>query len=243
MNRLIARAFLLTSLIVCGGAMAADPVQPVTTDSRIKTFVYNENDVFALDTYYGYQCNIELGLQEEVETISVGDRAGWQIVPSGRRLFIRPLEPGLHTNMTVVTSQHAYQFDLSSGQGESKPPRDLAYVVRFYYPQEDAAQQGVMLQSSDLARASGGQAHVNLNYTYSGSDAIAPLKIYDDGRATYFKFAPGSTPSAVSMVRADGAETPVPAKMSGGYLVVPGTARQFVLRQGALAVTVYNEGS
>lgn len=129
---------LLLGAAVPGMAMAqAAPAQaPVATDSRVKTFVYNENDVYNLLTYYGFQSNVEFGPKETIETVSIGDRAGWQVVPAGRRLFIRAVANELHTNMTVVTNLRAYQFDLRATDPATVPQEELVYVIRFFYPDE-----------------------------------------------------------------------------------------------------------
>lgn len=116
---------------------SASAQDAVVTDSRIKTLVYSANDVFSLLTVYGYQSNIEFSDKEEIQTVSVGDRVGWQIVASGNRLFIRPQEFGAHTNMSVITNKRSYQFDLKSAQDENLPEsEELVYVVRFFYPEE-----------------------------------------------------------------------------------------------------------
>lgn len=133
-ERLILRCAVISLAALLLGAFTAGT--PITTDSRIKTFVYNENDVYRLLTHYGYQLNIEFGKKELIQTISVGDRAGWQIVPNGRRLFVRAMQDKAHTNMTVVTNKRAYQFDLYSAQPDNKGWDELVYVVRFYYADE-----------------------------------------------------------------------------------------------------------
>ena len=130
-----ALAFVATTCIALlpAGAHA----QPITSDSRIKTFVYNPNEVFSITTHYGYQSNIEFAQKESIETISVGDRVGWQVVPAGRRLFIRAMEENARTNMTVVTNQRAYQFELRSSSASAVIGSEaLTYVVRFFYPSE-----------------------------------------------------------------------------------------------------------
>lgn len=113
---------------------------PVPTDSRIKTLVYNANDVYRVLTHYGYQMNIEFGKDEEIETISVGDRVGWQITPAEDRLFIRAMDDKSHTNMTVITNEHTYQFDLYSSKPGENGWDELVYVVRFFYPPEGNSQ-------------------------------------------------------------------------------------------------------
>lgn len=134
----------LTVLLLPLGAHAYGVGTPIATDSRIKTFVYNENDVYRLLTHYGYQLNIEFGNKEEIETISVGDRTGWQIIPAGQRLFVRGMEDKAHTNMTVVTNRHAYQFDLYSSPPGEQGWDELVYVVRFYYPEDQDIQTAAM---------------------------------------------------------------------------------------------------
>ena len=128
------KTILCLSLLLCSPAWGADVPVPVATDSRIKTFVYSENDVFNLVTHYGYQSNVEFGLTEQIERVSLGETSSWQIVPDGRRLFVRALTTNAHTNMTVITNRHAYPFDLTSVPTPTTPNEELAYVVRFFYP-------------------------------------------------------------------------------------------------------------
>jgi type IV secretion system protein VirB9 len=110
--------------------------EPITTDNRVKTYVYNENEVFPLVIFYGYQTSIEFAKGEEISTISMGDSYSWSMTPVGRRLFVKPLEENMHTNMTIITNKRAYQFDLFSKKIDGEFNNDLVYVMRFYYPEE-----------------------------------------------------------------------------------------------------------
>ncbi len=112
----------------------AQPV-PTTTDSRIRTLVYNPNEVYELKFYYGYQSFIEFADSEEIEMISIGEAFAWRITPAGKRLFIRPLEVAAHTNMTIITNKRTYHFDIRSGEYDGRADEELVYTVRFYYPQ------------------------------------------------------------------------------------------------------------
>lgn len=107
---------------------------PITTDSRIKTLVYNPNEVYQLKFYYGYQSFIEFSEDESIEMISIGESFAWRLTPAGKRLFIRPLEIAAHTNMSIITNKRAYQFDIQSGEYDGKSDQELVYVVRFFYP-------------------------------------------------------------------------------------------------------------
>ena len=224
---------------------AAVATLPVVTDSRIKTFVYNENDVYDVVTHYGYQCNVEFGLNESVETISLGDRVPFEVIPAGRRLFIRATTTNARTNMTVVTNKRAYQFDLASVPAPMTPNEELVYVVRFFYPSEAKKQMSPFPEkasfSSPTAVAST-PGEYNYKYTFSGSDMLAPLKIFDDGRSTYFKFPPAisGTPS-IFTVDESGKETMLLPRSSGEYLVVDNISPRFAIKQGKDTVMVYNE--
>ncbi|MEK6734193.1 MAG: TrbG/VirB9 family P-type conjugative transfer protein [Pseudomonadota bacterium] len=110
--------------------------EPITTDNRIKTYVYNENEIYPLVIFYGYQTSIEFAKGEEIATISMGDSYAWQINPIGHRLFVKPLEENMHTNMTIITNRRAYQFDLFSKKVEPNFDNEIVYVMRFYYPDQ-----------------------------------------------------------------------------------------------------------
>lgn len=140
--------FVVSALSV--PAMAYVTGTPVPTDSRIKTFVYNANDVFRVLTHYGYQMNIEFSDDEEIDTVSVGDRSGWQITPTENRIFVRAMEDKAHTNMTVITDKRTYQFDLYSAQPGQQGWDELVYVVRFFYPPANANQFAARPQAQPM---------------------------------------------------------------------------------------------
>lgn len=213
---------------------------PVVSDSRVKTFVYNENEIFPIYTQYGYQTNIEFGLGEDIQTISVGDRVSWQIIPAGRRLFIQTIQENAHTNLTVVTNRRAYQFDLRSVNGKKTDEDKLVYVARFYYPDE-VKRPRAGIQAPDQLVAAPVEDSFNFRYTYTGNADFTPVKVFDDGASTYFQIQ-GAMPHFFAVDK-QGHEHAVNAVSQAGYLVVPSTAKQFVLRSPAGYICVYNEAT
>ena len=121
--------------MLCMIALPCIAQTPITTDSRIRTLVYNPNEVYELKFYYNYQSFIEFSEDEEIEMISVGEAFAWRLTPAGKRLFIRPLEIAAHTNMTIITNRRIYHFDIISDEFTGKADEDLVYTVRFFYPQ------------------------------------------------------------------------------------------------------------
>jgi type IV secretion system protein VirB9 len=266
------RAHLFAPLLLIIASIAAPVIAsaetPIVTDSRIKTFVYNENEVFNVVTHYGYQSNIEFGANESIEAISVGDRVGWQITPSGRRLFVRAMEDKAHTNMTVVTNKRAYQFDLrEAGTAALLPSEELVYVIRFYYPDEpgmtppppvvdvSALVPASPVTSAPLAPvtapatiapvpASRVSQALNYNYTFTGTGSATPTKIYDDGHATYFTFAATSIKPRIAVISASGKEISIPTnRNSEGIWMVNTIASRFIIKSGNSRVIVYNESA
>jgi type IV secretion system protein VirB9 len=232
------------SLGVCLMMPALAQQRPVITDSRVKTLVYNENDVYSVLTHYGYQSNIEFHPKERIQTVVLGDRVNWQVIPAGRRLFIRPLEESLHTNMTVVTSERSYQFDLRSNAGGNlKGDEELVYVVRFYYPEDDQKYLPAVYASGvapSYAAPMIAAPTVNYRYSFTGPDGLAPSKIFDDGQTTTLLLP--RQPDSVSVVTADGREAPVAAsRQADGTTVVNLVAPRMNLRYGSAIVSIYNE--
>lgn len=298
-------------------AQAAAPM-PTGNDPRMVQLVYNPGDVYTITTRYGYQTNIVLAPNEEIETISVGDKSMWQIIPAGTRIFIRPMEEDIMTNMTVLTNKHSYQFDIKSlGPAETE---GNVYVASFLFPEDIAAQQAAAQAAAAQAAAEaahyaalaaqppvpaidpnvapppaasapmappsapqtplpssipfGGPtpppgspvdttpapivnamtppaaqtplpsnaANANYNYTYSGSDTLAPLQVFDDGKSTYLKYAnlTGPLPDAY-ILSPDGNVVSASRSVSGEYVVVDAVVPEMILKNGNASIHVFNE--
>jgi type IV secretion system protein VirB9 len=128
--RTVFAALVALPMLYANSAFAA------SGDSRMKTYIYGKNDIFRIVTSYGYQSSIELDPEEIVETVSLGNSAAFKINPAGSRIFLRPLQMMQTTNMTVVTDKRTYLFEVVS---TDESAADVMYVVRFYYPDVNAA--------------------------------------------------------------------------------------------------------
>ncbi len=133
----IAKQLILTLLLILSSnSFAFQEDLPITRDTRIKTYIYNPNEVYLLVLHYGFQSHIEFAQGESIETISLGDSYAWKITPLANRLFIRPLEKNIRTNMTIITNKRAYQFDIVSKELEEGEEQDLVYQIKFFYPKK-----------------------------------------------------------------------------------------------------------
>ncbi len=138
---LFVAAILVHSVIAnaCAGNMHIDndiDDLAITTDNRIKTYIHNPNEVYLLVLHFGFQSSIEFAKNEEIQNIVLGESYAWKMTPLANRLFIKPLEKNIRTNMTIITNKRTYQFDVVSKELEEGREKDLVYVVRFYYPKK-----------------------------------------------------------------------------------------------------------
>lgn len=241
--------------------------EPLVVDSRIRTLIYNENEVYRLITDYGYQSNIVFSEKERVRTLSIGDSVPFKITPSGNRIFVKTLQRGHLTNMTIVTNKRVYQFELSS---IIKSARDITYVMRFFYPQEDLeaiADEDIENISeivvdefddgsspsiprseniSEVAKQpSLSEKDFNYSYSISGPDGdfdFSPSQIFDNGNSTFMKFAP-ETANIVNLfeVTKDGIEQPLAVRFEGEYLVIDKALGKIAVRLGSDIICVYND--
>ncbi len=179
---------LILVLVVNTTALAIRESRPTPIDSRIRVLIYNPDDVFKFTGYYGYQASIEFAKDEEVISISMGDTTSWQIVPAGHRIFIKPVEHDATTNMTLITNKRTYFFELYAEETEDMRDPDMVFNVRFIYPDEEEEEHLKVYSTSSSTPDLAHPEKYNFNYSISGSEEIAPVKVFDDGEFTYLQF-------------------------------------------------------
>lgn len=227
-------------------AFAIRESMPTPIDSRIRVMVYNPNDVFKFTGYYGYQASIELANSEEVVSISMGDTTSWQIVPSGNRIFIKPMDPDATTNMTLITNKRTYFFELYAE--ETKDIRDpgMVFNVKFLYPDEDEEDHIRTFSSSSSSGPDlNHPENFNFHYSISGSEEIAPIKIFDDGEFTYLQFREKNNEiPAILAVDEDLRESMVNFHLdpnNSNMVVIEQVFHKLTLRAGKKIVCIFNE--
>jgi len=212
-----------------------------SVDSRIKVMTYSPDDVHRYTGYYGYQANIEFAEGESVDSISMGDTTAWQIIPAGRRIFLKPMEDNATTNMTILTNKRIYYFELHAEEAEDINDPKMVFTVRFLYPDEN--QSDIRHFASNVAPdLISDSEKLNFKYTISGSELVSPVKIFDDGDFTYFQFKDKNTPvPAFFIVDSEGHEEIVNYRVSGKYFVIERVVSKFTLRYGKEVLCVFNE--
>ena len=223
--------------------------RPLPGDHRLRVITYNPNVMHHYVGFYDYQASILLEQDEKVQTLSMGgDPSTWQIVPSGNRIFIKPIADNpddAKTNMLLITNKRIYHFILEAAEvgleGINDP--NLVFETRFVYP--DAVGTDIVKtyssKLSDVPDLSEPEKY-NFNYTISGSEEIAPIRVFDDAEFTYFQFNKTNAEiPAFFLVDSEGNEALINYRAVQDYIIVERVTSQYTLRHGNDAVCVFNE--
>lgn len=214
----------LLLLLLAPAAEAQIRPRPTGVNAHVQSVDFVAGQVVQLQSAPGFQVMVELAPDEHVENVAIGDSAAWQVSlnHSGNRLFLKPLQADVSTNMTVVSDTRLYLFDLNA---IAAPAPDTPYTVLFRYP-----------APVTLARVPGSPGAMQPEappvgrYKLRGDKGLLPAGIHDDGVQTYIEFAAGLPLPAIYAIDGRGRETLVNGMMRDGRMVVDSVARVLVFR-------------
>jgi P-type conjugative transfer protein TrbG len=157
-------------------------------------------------------CAVELQAGEHLQSQpQVGDSRRWEITPvmSGSGLdqtpllVVKPIEPGLETDLIIPTDRRTYVVRLVSD------PTRFVSRLAFEYPADDRAKWAAFQAEQDAARrdadavaeqqakdkqigavpmAENALDNLYFDYKLSGNAACRPERVLDDGQHTYLIF-------------------------------------------------------
>ena len=227
---------LAATWTACVAATTA-PDRPAWVDPHIRNIAYDPDHLVTLHGQLGFQVMIEFAPDEHIENVSIGDALAWQVVPNKRAniLFLKPLDANILTNMSVVTDQRRYIFDLDASRGKTAHGGARTYVVRFVYP-------AAPVELAAAPTAPPPPVRSNTRYSYIDARSLLPTLVFDDGHFTYFKWAEQTPTPAIFAVTGKGEESLVNYGVRQGYTIVEQIAPRFLLRNGSETTTLINEG-
>ncbi|ECB1328013.1 P-type conjugative transfer protein VirB9 [Salmonella enterica subsp. enterica serovar Nigeria] len=259
-------------------SLAAITPRSSSYDKHMQNVAYNSQNSTIVNARVGYVSTLIFDDDETVIDAEAGFENGWIIKTSANRVKIRPApitQPVTNadgsnvqqvflptakdwkTNLFVTTSKRYYSVILNVID-DDKPADNLAFVVRYSYPDDERRQSETAKQArerelqerreKDMIATAFKTATVPRNWSYTkrvaaGSENIAPDFAYDDGRFTYLGFSPQKTIPSPFVVVNDAEQVVTPTfSRQGNYTVM--TVRmltpRFVLRYGAAVVGIEN---
>jgi P-type conjugative transfer protein TrbG len=177
---------------------AAEPLEPTEAQSpraRVRpltTYTYEDKALFAVATAPLRVTDITLEAGETlVSQPTAGDAARWviSVMPGGDRshVFVKPLRPGLRTNLTLTTNRRSYFLELSCRDDGTY----MAGVV-WQYPGDERARRREALARAERERQSTTAVSdlqaLRFDYRIEGSPSWTPTMVFDDGAKTFIRF-------------------------------------------------------
>lgn len=207
---------------------------------NIRYVDYNPDAIIRLTGHTGYQMMLEFEPGEQIETVGIGDSSGWQVTPNGAGtvMFLKPVGVPPATNLSIITNLRRYNLELLAKSGLRVPQSQIIYAVRFRYPQKVMVADTMATPPPLIATP---PELWNRAYSYDGAQANVPEQVFDDGKATYFRFVAGSAAPAIFSITPDAGESIVNFAVRGPYTVVEQIAPQFVLRHGKEVTIIFND--
>jgi type IV secretion system protein VirB9 len=208
----------------------------------LTTYTYEDKALFTIATAPLRVTDLTLESGETlVSQPTAGDAARWviSVVQGGDRshVFVKPLRPGLRTNLTLTTNRRSYFLELSCRDDGTY----MAGVV-WQYPADEIARRREALKQAERERQSTTaitdlQA-LRFDYRIEGSPSWKPTMVFDDGTKTFIRFPRPVSPErapALFLLRSGSARdaTYVNYRVKGDLYVVDRLVEAAELRLGS----------
>ena len=243
MNPLPRSCCLVLAIVCFLPAHAVQRTRVSSGDNRVRFVDYDPYNVVTIYSQVGTDTLVLFEKGEKVRDLSGGDTDAWGVgvTTAGNGFFIKPKVTSPNTNVHVITDKRVYSIDMKLVSKK----RQSYLTVWYRYPDDEAARIATaakqamareQLNGSDVA------SEKNRHYTVQGSEDLTPSEAWDDGTATYFRFAAHHIPPAVYAIGEDGKEHLTNFNTTpNGTLTIHSVARKFVFRSGDLVTCVFNE--
>ena len=233
---------LFAALLVCcltSSAMAMDKstyyVHDGVGDAAKVVYEYKPDSLFQVKAQMGCISDIELKAGEKINYIGAGDTKRWLIdratVGGTEHIYIKPLAPGIETNMIINTDVRSYRFYLVSVAENYVP------IVQFDFPDESfqkALAAPLPWKNKeeklyfDIYTEKKGNSYVpkKINSRYKVKKhgkldtSVLPLEIFDDDTRTYIHMPDSNKYDQRVLYNVqDGKLTLVNYRVRGNYII------------------------
>jgi type IV secretion system protein VirB9 len=235
-------------------------------DARMRSVVYDPNQVVRLSTAIGAALVVSFSPEEKITAVAVTDSKDLIANPRDNFLFMKAKLALSPQPVIVLTSgphgTRRYVFEIACTPmqklGVDNP--DVYYSVEFRYPGDEAAAREVtalrrsMRERQMNAAYSATRAHdlmdnatqdpftgaKNWHYVAQGNRALLPLEVMDNGYSTAFRFPGNVRIPGIFRLNPDGKEASVNYAVKGDYVVVAAIASSWRLRDGNTVLCIFN---
>ena len=217
--------------------------------NAVQIYPYTEGALYRLYAAPGQVSDIALQPGETLISVSAGDTVRWVVGdtssggPEGERahILVKPIGPGLSTNLMIATDRRVYHLELSSTDG--------AYMaaLSWAYPQDEldglrARNRNAIARDERTIAKGLALGDLNFNYRIEGDKPDwRPVRVFDDGRQVYIQMpaaiATTDAPPLFVVGRKGGTEL-VNYRVKDNYYIVDRLFSRAELRHGEKNQTV-----
>ncbi|MDH5796503.1 MAG: TrbG/VirB9 family P-type conjugative transfer protein [Anaplasmataceae bacterium] len=213
---------------------------PLTVDSRIRTYIYNPNEIFQIKANYNFQTLIEFSKEENIKTLAIGDASGWNIKYLENKIFIRPTYAKGRTNIIITTTEATYIVDIIAVEDKNDP--DLMYIIRFHHSanisqtsvSDDVTEKYIKEKKKQNILKNINSNKKDYRYIINSSSRnpkyIKIKEVFNDGKTTFFSFKDNKHLPKIFIENENKDEVAIPAFEWNGYIVINGTHSSIDLR-------------
>lgn len=247
MNIRMFRLFLFfIFILLADNIFALQESRSSAFDSKIKLITYNPHTIHKYIGYYDKAAVIIFEADETINEIFMGDPTGWQLIPKGHKLFLKPVGSNAKTNVLIETSKdRMYWMEFDALEASEAGGDDMAYETRFVYSDVITSGGGTSntrVFSETTIPSFKNTKSLNFKYRVSGSEKITPLVAFDNGQFTFLKFKVVNTDlPAVFSVNNRAEESLINYKIVNDYVVIESVNAVYTLRFGEEVACLFNE--
>jgi len=219
-------------------------------DARIRTEIYDSNQVYNIYTAVGRASLIQLEDDESLvispnSVLGIGDADAWNLGVRGNNIVLKPAQKLPQTNIVVVTNKRTYSFELLTAPGTDAP----TYILRFRYLDTEAAKAKTeaLAEAKRLDLTSAAKAQpvtINTDYVWRGTnELLKPSAAYDDGRFTRLAYDNAGELPLFFKVLPDGSEALLNSNIDeqqGNTVVLHEVIRTVRARLGDQVIEIIN---
>jgi len=195
--------------------------------NAVQIYPFSANALYRVYTAPEQVSDIVLQPGETLSAVSAGDTVRWTVgnTTSGSgadaqvHVLVKPFEPGLKTNLVILTDRRTYHLELVSTAHTAMAAVSWTYPADELIAQKKAA--AVAAETIDTGIALGA---LQFRYAVSGDNPPwRPIRAFDDGHKVYIEFPARldeDDAPPLFVVGADGTSDLVNYRVKGNYYVV-----------------------
>lgn len=164
--------------------------------NAIMLYDYVPGALFQIYTAPGKLTDIQLQPGERIEDYSAGDTHRWFVFdtasghPTGleqAHIYVKPLRPGLNTNLFIATTKRIYHLEVTSYQESYMAAVAWNYPLDHYRKASQNREEN-LARKKDVIETQLDFAKLNFEYEIEGDEPVwRPLRVFDDGHKTFIQ--------------------------------------------------------